>query len=234
MYIKQLYYEGIEEGDFPYNLPFIKDINNLLFTKPITFITGENGVGKSTFLEAIAELLGLNLEGGSKNNHFSTRETHSDLAKSCRLIRYAYYAKDYYFYRAESFYNLTTDLDDLGVSSDLFDRSLHSFSREQSIKALVQERFFGQGIYLFDEPETGISLQSQLELMVMINDLVKADSQFIICTHSPIQLVFPEANIIEMTDEGAKNISLEESQIIEQWDMVFNRKNHFFHQLFDS
>lgn len=234
MYIKQLYYEGIEEGDFPYNLPFIKDINNLLFTKPITFITGENGVGKSTFLEAIAELLGLNLEGGSKNNHFSTRETHSDLTKSCRLIRYAYYAKDYYFYRAESFYNLTTDLDDLGVSSDLFDRSLHSFSRGQSIKALVQERFFGQGIYLFDEPETGLSLQSQLELMLMINDLVKADSQFIICTHSPIQLVFQEANILEMTDEGAKNISLEESQIIEQWDMVFNRKNHFFHQLFDS
>lgn len=234
MYVKQLYYEGIEEDYFPYDLPFIKDINHLLFTKPITFITGENGVGKSTFLETIAELLGLNLEGGSKNNQFITRETQSDLAKRCRLIRYASYPKDYYFYRAESFYNLTTDLDDLGVSSDLFDRPLHSFSRGQSIKALIQERFFGHGIYLLDEPETGLSLQSQLELMVMINDLVKTDSQFIICTHSPVLLMFPEANIIEMTEGGSKNISLEESQIIEQWDMVFSRKNHFFKQLFDD
>lgn len=138
MYIKQLYYEGIEEGDFPYNLPFIKDINNLLFTKSITFITGENGVGKSTFLEAIAELLGLNLEGGSKNNHFITRETHSDLAKSCRLIHYASYAKDYYFYPVESFYNLTTDLDDLGLSSDLFDRSLTLFLEGNQLRRLFK------------------------------------------------------------------------------------------------
>lgn len=86
---------------------------------------------------------------------------------------------------------------------------------------------------MFDEPETVLSLQSQLELMVMINDLVKTDSQFIICTHSPILLMFPEANIIEMTEKGSKNISLEESQIIEQWDMVFSRKNHCFKQLFD-
>ncbi|MGX6970104.1 AAA family ATPase [Vagococcus bubulae] len=234
MYIKQLHYDGVEEGYFPYNLPFIKDINNILFTRPMTLITGENGVGKSTFLEAIVELLGLNLEGGSKNNQFLTRETQSDLAKDCRLIRYASYPKDHYFYRAESFYNLTTDLDDLGVSDDLFERPLHSFSRGQSIKALVQKRFFGHGIYLFDEPETGLSLQSQLELMVMMNDLVKLDSQFIICTHSPILLMFPEADILEITEEGIKNTTLEESNIIEQWDMVFSRKNHFFNQLFDS
>ncbi|UUV98156.1 ATP-binding cassette domain-containing protein [Vagococcus luciliae] len=173
MYTKQLHYDGVEEGYFPYNLPFIKNINNISFTHQVTLITGENGVGKSTFLETIAELLRLNLEGRSKNNQFITQETQSDLARNCRLVRYAAYPKDYYFYRAESFYNLTTDLDNLDVSNDLFNRPLHSFSRGQSIKALIQERFFGHGIYLFDEPETGLSLQSQLELMVMMNDLVK-------------------------------------------------------------
>ena len=234
MYLKQLYFQGEKNNYFPLNLPFIENMNNLSFLKPVTFITGENGSGKSTYIETIAELLKLNLEGGSKNNQFSIRQTQSDLGEYCRLIRYANYPKDSYFYRAESFYHLTSELDDIGISAKLFDKPLHSFSRGESFMSIIHQRFFGQGIYLLDEPETGLSLQSQLELLVRMNDLVNKKSQFIICTHSPILLMYPGADIIEMGEQGMIKTTAKQSKVIEQWELIFQRKDHFFEQLFDD
>ncbi|MCB5950909.1 ATP-binding cassette domain-containing protein [Enterococcus sp. BWT-B8] len=234
MYLKQLNFYGERYNEFPFNLSFLKNLNEIVFSKNVTFITGENGSGKSTLIETIAELLDLNMEGGSKNNTFATYDSYSNLSEKCRLIRYPSYPKDLYFYRAESFYNLVSDLDYLGVSDELFDQNLHNFSRGESIKNLIKNRFFGNGLYLLDEPETGLSLQSQLELLVMIYDLVDSSSQFIICTHSPILMMYPNADILEFDDNGISNVTIEKSKIIEQWEMVLKRKEVFISQLFDG
>ena len=76
-------------------------------TAPVTFFVGVNGSGKSTLLEAIAVAAGMNPEGGGRNFHFSTRESHSELGQYLTLIRDAGGRwKDSYFLRAESFFNV--------------------------------------------------------------------------------------------------------------------------------
>lgn len=98
LYLKQIVYnQPSNPTTFPFNLPSISSLNKLLFDQPVTLFIGENGTGKSTIIEAIAGLMGLNLEGGSKNNSFSSYQENHLLIEQCRLIRYPKYPKDSYF-----------------------------------------------------------------------------------------------------------------------------------------
>lgn len=72
---------------------------------------------------------------------------------------------------------------------------LDANSHGQSFLKLFQSRFVPDGLYLLDEPEAPLSPQSQLAFMAMLKDMVAQGSQFIIATHSPIILAFPEATI---------------------------------------
>jgi predicted ATPase len=155
---------------------------------------GENGSGKSTLLEAIAANFGLNPEGGTKHERFTTRATHSKLFRSLILTKSRDAPTDSYFLRAESFYNVAS-----GVSRRDFEqyggRGLHDQSHGESFLALVLHRLRGNGIYLFDEPEAALSPARQLALLAAMHRLVRRNSQFIIATHSPIILAYPGATI---------------------------------------
>lgn len=94
---------------YPFNLPIVRNLKTLEFSKSVTYIVGENGSGKSTLLEAIANLLGLNAEGGSKNFNFRTKETHSSLYEELRAVRVDLSYRNAFFFRAESFYNVVED-----------------------------------------------------------------------------------------------------------------------------
>ena len=72
---------------------------------------------------------------------------------------------------------------------------LDANSHGQSFLKLFQSRFVPGGLYLLDEPEAPLSPQSQLALLAMIGDMVTQDAQFIIATHSPMLLAFPDAQI---------------------------------------
>ncbi|WP_430603901.1 hypothetical protein IGJ02_001486 [Enterococcus sp. DIV0724b] len=235
LYLKGLKYDKVTTlTRFPFNLPILNDLNQLIFDKPVTFLIGENGSGKSTIIETIAGLMDLNLEGGSKNNCFVSYEEQSLLVEASRPIKYPNYPKDSYFYRAESYYNLMTDIEMIDQGEGVFQRELHTYSRGESFYELVSSRFFGQGFYLLDEPETGLSLSTQLQLMVLMQELIKADSQFVIATHSPVLLFFPNARIYEFTDGKIVKRALEETKIYQEWLMIFERKEHFFQNLFES
>ncbi len=232
LYVKQLRYQAPDQPDsHPFDLAFLKQLNEVTFATAVTFIVGENGVGKSTLIETIAQLMDLNLEGGSRNNQFSSYGENQLLADNCRLIRYPNYPKDAYFYRAETYYNLMTNLDDLGISAELFAKNSHHYSRGQSFKELVSQRFFGKGLYIMDEPETGLSISSQFELLVMMGDLVKRESQFIVATHSPALLMFPGATIFELSTEGLKEVTYQETQLFKEWQMLFERQSVFVEDL---
>ena len=164
----------------------------LTFDRPVTFLVGENGTGKSTLLEGIAVACGFNPEGGTRNFSFSTRATHSPLGEFLTPARRRY-PKDGFFLRAESFYNVATHIDELDETTPgprLIDSyggvSLHHQSHGESFLALVEHRFGGHGLYLLDEPEAALSPARLMTLMVMLDQLVKDDSQFVIATHSPI------------------------------------------------
>jgi predicted ATPase len=194
---------GVSLDEYPFNLPWIKGLARLVFDAPVTFFIGENGRGKSTLLEAIAVGLGFNAEGGSKNFGFSTQATHSDLYKCLRLARNKPVASSGFFFRSESFYNLASEIDKLDaepagspfIKDSYGGKSLHTQSRGESILALVMHRFNDTGLYLLDEPEAGLSLTSQVAIMLRIRELAATGAQFIIATHSPFLLALPAARI---------------------------------------
>jgi predicted ATPase len=195
-----------DTGKYPFNIPLIKNFKKMAFNKPVTFIAGENGTGKSTLLEAIAVRYGFNPEGGSKDFNFKTKETHSELYKYLTIGKSFNVGNDGYFIRGESFYNLASNIDELEEGGpSLFNsyggKSLHDQSHGESFLSLLNNRLRGNGVYIFDEPETALSPMKILNLLVIIDDLVKNNSQFIISTHSPVLMAYPKAEIYEIRND---------------------------------
>ena len=214
-YITSLKYKrgGLSEASYLRNLPAVNFLavgNEVDLDNDVTFFTGDNGTGKSTLIEAIAVCSGFNPEGGSKNFNFSTYDAEYPLAE-CITVSKKSYPDDGFFLRAESFYNVATNIDNLGVSG-YGDCSLHKQSHGESFHALFQNRFRGNGLYLLDEPESALSPLRQMSLLARMHQLVSNNSQFIIATHSPILLSYPNATILEFSDSGIHEITYEESQ----------------------
>lgn len=217
-------------------IPAIYNLTTLDFEDNITFFVGENGTGKSTLLEAIAVCYGFNPEGGSKNYMFSSRDTHSELHQYIKLIRGTKRPSDDFFLRAESLYNLATEVDNLSDTEFIQGyggKSLHEQSHGESFLALLVNRFRGKGLYLLDEPEAALSPQRQLSMLIRIHDLAK-DSQFIIATHSPILLGIPGATIYSFDEDNIHKISYEETESYQVTKLFLNTREQMLHRLLDQ
>lgn len=214
---------------YPFSLPAIKNLSTLEFHPKVTFIVGENGSGKSTILEAIAVACGFNAEGGTRNFSFTTSNTHSELYNYIKLIKGVRTPKDGFFLRAESFYNLATNVDELerevpGLLSYYGGRSLHQQSHGESFFAVFMNRFNGNGLYILDEPEAALSPSRQMAMITKIHELVQENSQFVIATHSPIIMAYPNAVIYEIKDE-IKRIDYEETEHYQVMKSFINNRN---------
>jgi predicted ATPase len=178
----------------------------------VTFFVGENGSGKSTLLEAIAVACGLNAEGGSRNFNFATQASHSNLHNALRIARTPGTLPDSYFLRAESFYNVASEIDRLGVNGSYGDKSLHEESHGESFFTLFAERFSGRGLYLMDEPEAALSPQRQLEFLALMHRYCVNGSQFVIATHSPIIMAYPDAKIYSFGADGLREVAYTQTE----------------------
>ena len=247
-YIESVKISGnIPRGSYLGGIPareWLSRHKELALGSAVTFFVGENGAGKSTLLEAIALAAGFNAEGGSRNFSFSTRDTHSELYKYITLSRGFIRPKDGFFLRAESLYNSATYIDELDEIpsasppiAPLYGGSLHRESHGESFLATIQNRFFGNGLYILDEPEAALSPARQLTLMGIIGGLVRDNSQFIIATHSPILMAFPNAEILLFSDSGISPIGYRQTehyQITKQFlddpqrmlNMIFGGENN--------
>ncbi|UOQ45946.1 AAA family ATPase [Halobacillus salinarum] len=204
---------------FPLNLPVVRNFSKLIFHPNVTYIVGENGMGKSTLLEGIAVQLGFNPEGGTLNFNFSNYDSHSNLDQYMRIVKGAYRPKDHFFLRAETFYNLATNIEELDkdpvsgpkIVESFGGKSLHKQSHGESFFAAFNHRFQGNGLYILDEPEAALSPIRQLSMVSRMHELVQQGSQFIISTHSPLLMAYPKAKIIELGDTGMKEVNLEDT-----------------------
>ena len=198
----------------------LKTMDRLNFKKRVTILVGENGIGKSTLIEAIAVSQGFNPEGGTVNFNFSTEDSHSELHRYLRVEKGMGIRKDGFFLRAESFYNVASNIDQMDrlpapgprIIDSYGGVSLHKQSHGESFMALVANRFGGNGLYILDEPEAALSPSRILELMCHIHELEKKNSQFIISTHSPILMAYPGAEILYLTQDGIQSVSYKETE----------------------
>lgn len=197
---------------YPFNLPIVRSFNRWTLHPRVTFLIGENGSGKSTLLEGIAVAWGFNAEGGSRNFNFeTTRKVTSDLHDCLRLSRGLTRPWDGFFLRAESFFNVATKIDELDeeplIASKIVDayggKSLHEQSHGESFFSLFLNRFKGDALYILDEPEAALSPMRQLAFLSRLHDLVQENSQFIIATHSPILMAYPDALIFCVGADGS-------------------------------
>ncbi|MFE8700510.1 AAA family ATPase [Cytobacillus sp. FJAT-54145] len=229
-------------NQYPFNIPSIKLLKDITFHPNVTYLIGENGMGKSTLLEAIAISSGFNPEGGSLNFSFSTYDSHSSLEQYLRVMRGTNRPKDGFFLRAETFYNLASNIEELdsdplggGRVIDSFGGvSLHEQSHGEAFFATFMNRFGENGLYILDEPEAALSPLRQLSMLSRIHELVKEGSQFIIATHSPIIMAYPSSTIFEFSEEGVEERTLEETNHYKIMKQFFEDKERLLHHLLNQ
>lgn len=223
---------------YPFNIDIIRNLNEVRINRPVTFFVGENGIGKSTLIEAVAVAVGLNPEGGSQNFNFKTRETHSILSDYIRVGTFKR-PKTKFFLRSESFYNVASEIitiSEEGGQGPLYDEyggNLHECSHGESFIKLIKNRFYDHGLYILDEPEAALSPQRQMTLLCLIDDLVKQGSQFIIATHSPILISYRDGEILDLND-NFKKVEYKDTDIYNTYKMYLDSPEMMQARLFDE
>ena len=208
---------GVDYAGYPFCLPVLRRLNSLELHGKATFFVGENGTGKSTLLEAVAVNLGFNPEGGTRNFRFSTADTHSALHGCLKVTKGVRRMRDGFFLRAETLYNVATNIDDIqaesgGMYGAYGGKSLHRQSHGEAFMSVMTHRFGGDSLFLLDEPEAALSPTRQMALLSLIDSLIAKNSQFLIATHSPILLALPGAEIYVLTDEGFVSTPYQETE----------------------
>jgi predicted ATPase len=247
LYKVTLLRERVEDWEsYPFCVPAIRNLDEVVLHSRICFFTGENGTGKSTLLEAIAVHYGFGAEGGNRNLKADTTASNQSVDPLVRALRLAFNIRTGrgFFLRAESFFNSATLIDQLDaepglgppISAFYGGQSLHRRSHGETFFTLLECRFKSNGLFLLDEPEAALSPQRQLSFLVLVNDVLKRfkDAQFIVSTHSPILLGFPGAQIISFDGEKLVEIEYEDTspaQIVRQF---LNRRKDFLKDLFQE
>jgi predicted ATPase len=212
---------AIDFDNYPFNIPAIRDLGTLAFHPAVTFLVGENGAGKSTILEATAVAMGLPAEGGSRYVN-RPQQAASPLHAFLKTVKGFQKPRWSYFLRAESAFSVISYIDhvrwnsappsdappaDASPPSD----SLHRRSHGEAFMALLL-KLGEDGFYLLDEPEAALSPNRQLAALSVIDQLVKAGCQFIIATHSPILLAYPNAKILVCDGTGITETAYEDTE----------------------
>ncbi|HVG26447.1 MAG TPA: AAA family ATPase, partial [Acidobacteriaceae bacterium] len=227
---------------FPFNLPFVSSLN-VVFRKPVAFFVGENGTGKSTLLEAMAVLCKLPVSGGGRNEASGTHGPERESALS-RAIRPSFrqQPRDGFFLRAEFAAHFASLLDErrndpdfLGDPYSLYGgKSLHARSHGEAFLAILQNRI-QEGLFLLDEPESALSPQRQLALLALIHSLVDTgECQFVVATHSPILLTYPDAQIISFDTNDLRNVTLEETSHYQVTRGILDQPERYWKHLIED
>jgi predicted ATPase len=239
LYIRGIKLEDSSEDGYPFSIAAVQALESMTFTQPVTFLVGENGTGKSTIIEAIAVAAGFNAEGGTKNYSFSSQDTTSELSDILTLVRGHRREKYGYFLRAESFYtaanyaeNGTFDTSGNPIPLLFQGNHIHEQSHGEAFLSIVNS--FSPGLFIFDEPESALSPQRLLSLMLAMRQLIEQGSQFIIATHSPILLGFPDATIYQLSPNGIKNVQYNDIDHVKLTKDFLNNPKSYLDKLLDT
>lgn len=250
-----------KNNDYPFSVPAIADLELIKFTTPITFLVGENGTGKSTFLESLAYAINSHAIAENPLEQDYTLTSVKRLAKDLKMS-WKYRTHKGFFVRSEDMFGFTKYLDrvkfELSNEVSNFKEKFSGYGRTLAVGAMMgqrrsvedrygvnldanshgetflkvfESRFVPGGLYLLDEPETPLSFGRQLSLVVMLREMVKKDAQFIIATHSPVLTALPEAKIYSFDNKRIKTIKYEEIETFKLMKDFLNYPQAFLEKL---
>ncbi|KQX48236.1 MULTISPECIES: AAA family ATPase [unclassified Paenibacillus] len=230
-----------DREQFPYQIPTIQSFNEYNFESNVTFFIGNNGSGKSTLLEAIGVSCGFSVVGG-KDLTISKEKDDVSLASIMRLS-WLPRVKEGFFFRAETFDTFAGYIDELSkdpyVGQSAYapygGKSLNQQSHGQAFLTFLKNRLSGKGLYLLDEPESALSPQNQLAFLRMIWELEQlGQAQFIIATHSPILMAYPNAKILQFSETTIEPIAYEDTDHFTLTRDFLNHRERYFRALFEE
>lgn len=230
----EVFWDRVENPDaFPFTLSAVKSMGRLALNPRCTFFIGENGTGKSTILEAMAIRVGFSAEGGTKDHRVKTHDSHSELFDYLIVKRGEEKPGDTFFLRAETLYNVASYLEAAEEFGAPRLPSLHKRSHGEAFLAILNG-MKGCGLYLMDEPESALSPQRQLSFLIKMDELIRDDSQFVIATHSPIILAYPNATIYEFGGEGIHQVAYEDTEHYQITKDFLNAHSSFLRHIVQS
>lgn len=223
---------------FPFNIPSIRDLEEIELPGNVTFFVGENGSGKSTLLEAIAVKIGFSVVGGGRANLLHSDKDELTLEQIITLS-WMPKIKTGFFLRAETFYDFANYIDKLALEDPgeayqpYGGKSLHEQSHGEAFVSLFLNRFNGKGIYLLDEPEAALSPQRQIAFLMIMKQLEESGkAQFIIATHSPILMAYPGATIYYFDQIPLTKVEYEDTEHYFITKRFLNDRKSFIKDLF--
>jgi predicted ATPase len=213
--------------------------DGLAFAKPITFLVGENGSGKSTIVEAIAEAFGADVRGGHIGRRYDNSPAKGALGTALQL-KYAPQATKQmrkpkgFFLRAESAYGVFQFMSENAITRDMYGGDhLLEVSHGESFLQVVRARFNEPGLYLLDEPEAALSFSSCLTLMVVLREVADRGGQVICATHSPLLASHPDAEIFELSDAGIASVEWRDLALVQHWQGFLDEPARYLRHLLD-
>jgi predicted ATPase len=205
-----------DRAAYPFCLPFLQDDFELSFDRSITIIVGENGTGKSTFLEGIAVLAGFDEAGGGKGykpvDHSSALEVMG--GEVSKVLRASWLPKitNGWFFRAESFFTVARYLDVAARDVGALGPDFLSHSHGEGFLRFFEERCQRQGIFIFDEPESALSPARQMEFLKLMRRMEDSTiCQIVMATHSPMLMAYPGARLLRLSKYGLEPVTVEQT-----------------------
>jgi predicted ATPase len=223
----------LDPGRWPMTIPAVAQLarEGMDLARGVTFLVGENGSGKSTIVEGVAQAFGLNPEGGSTGSQHATRATESPLGTSLRIQRGLAASRWGFFLRAETMHGWYSYLED---NPGKWDPRFHELSHGESFLAVLETRFDGGGLYCLDEPEAALSFSSTLALIAVLQRVVAAKGQVLCATHSPVLAAMPGARILEVGEWGLRETTWEDLELVGHWKRFLDAPQAYLRHLSDD
>ena len=221
----------VDTSRWPATVPAVEQLpcEGLELPPGLTALVGENGSGKSTIVEMLAEAYGLKPQGGSAMAQlFPTRDSEPGLGAHLVIERGPVRPRWSYFLRADTMHSLYTYLED---NSGQRQERFHELSHGEGFLEILRTRVSQPGFYLMDEPDAPLSFTACLALVALLHDLVQAGSQVIVATHSPIVAAVPGASILELGDWGIRTVRREELHLVGAWRRFLTEPASYFRHL---